>query len=327
MFTGGTLTNSYAESVNNRIRRYKLTFHARSSDKIPLLRNYCKYQAKPVKDSFHPNEDLLKIMDDEVLQKITHGVLATQQKLIKKAKQTCTVIPPSTTAPNVISVKQILAERNQEYLWNFQYNNTSANLCCSCNALEHNGMPCVHIVALALHDNVKYKIPYSYFNKRFNKDTTQTLAEPVEEQAEPEQEHRPCQPKKRIIVPEVDADSQHIVAASINAVYNDENSMKIRGMIQMIELATLKLVEAGMPVKKVMKHLRQIHRQIEDKTITLNRRKNQTGVIPHAKRRNRARSYIAVPLELRQTRQRLEWCHAPPTGDEQKEDKKGNDVT
>ena len=74
----------------------------------------------------------------------------------------------------------------------------------------------------------------------------------------------------------------------------------------MIELATLKLVEAGMPVKKVMKHLRQIHRQIEDKTITLNRRKNQTGVIPHAKRRNRARSYIAVPLELRQTRQRLE---------------------
>ena len=84
MFTGGTLTNSYAESMNNRIHCYKLTFHARSSDKIPLLCNFCKYQARLVKDSFRPNDDLLKIMDDEVLQKISHGVLATQQRLIKK---------------------------------------------------------------------------------------------------------------------------------------------------------------------------------------------------------------------------------------------------
>ncbi len=219
-----------------------------------------------MKDSFCPKEDLLRIMDDEVLQKISHGVLATQQKLIKKAKQTCTVIPPSTTVPDVISVKQILAERNQEYTWKFQYNNTSTKPCCDCNALVHNGMPCVHIVALALYDNVKYKIPYSCFNRRFDKDTTQTLEEPVEEQTEPDQEHstiegrtiEPSKPKKRIIVP--DADSQHIVAASINAVYNDENSLKIRGMIQMIELATLKLVEAGMPVNKVMKHCKQIYK-------------------------------------------------------------------
>ena len=101
-------------------------------------------------------------------------------------------------------------------------------------------------------------------------------------------------------------DSQYITAASINAVYNDENSMKIRGMIQMIELATLKLVEAGMPVKKVMKHCKQIYKKIEKKTNRLNILKKQNGVIHHAKRRNRAKSYIEVPLELRQTRLSLE---------------------
>ena len=173
-------------------------------------------------------------------------------------------------------------------------------------------MPCEHIVALALYDSVKYKIPYSCFNKRFNKDKTQTLPESVEEQdtgeeTELEQDPPPnnsLKQKKRIIV--TDVDSQYITAASINAVYNDENSMKIRGMIQMIELAMLKLVEAGMPVKKVMKHCKQIYKKIEKKTNRLNILKKQNGVIPHAKRRSRAKSYIEVPLELRQTRLSLE---------------------
>ena len=69
-------------------------------------------------------------------------------------------------------------------------------------------------------------------------------------------------PKKRIIVH--DTDSQHITAASINAVYNDEDSSKIRGTIQMIELATLKLVEAGMPVKKVNRYIKRYERKQKD---------------------------------------------------------------
>jgi len=47
VFTGGTLTNSYAESVNNRIRRFKLDYQARTEDKIPTLRNFCKYGERP----------------------------------------------------------------------------------------------------------------------------------------------------------------------------------------------------------------------------------------------------------------------------------------
>jgi len=329
VFTGGTLTNSYAESVNNRIRRYKLTFHARSSDKIPLLRNYCKYQARPVKDSFRTKEDLLKIMDDEVLQKISHGVLSTQQKLIKEAKQTCSVIPPSTTAPDFISVKQILAERNQENTWRFQYNNTSAKPCCYCNALVHNGMPCVHIIALALYDNVKYKIPYACFNKRFNKDTAQTLEEPVvEQQTEPEQEQEhstiePSKPKKRFIVP--DSDSQHINAASNNAFYNDDDSIKIRGMIQLIESVTLKLVEAGM----------QIEQPQETKWYHTSRQKEKQSKIIHRSsfgiEANPCEIGKTAPLsakkgknEKTKNQSKIQWCYTPLPEDEQKEHKKGN---
>ena len=260
-----------------------------------------------MKDSFRPREDLLKIMDDEVVQKISHGVLDTQQQLIKKAKETCTVVPPSATAPDEIIVIQTIAEWNQEYRWRLQYDNTSAKAFCACNALVHNGMPCVHIIALALHDSEKYKIPYSSFNRRFNRDLTQALTEPVgEQQSRPAREQQliPAKAKKRPILP--DADSQHIVAASLNALYNDENSIKIRGMIQMIELAMLKLVDAGMPVRKVVKQCLMFYKIVKKKTKRLNSLCRQNGIIPHAKTRARARSYMAVPLELRQTRRRLE---------------------
>ena len=59
VFTGGTITNSYAESVNNQIRRYQLAFHLNSKDKIPILRHFCKYQVKPLRNSFVPKQDLI----------------------------------------------------------------------------------------------------------------------------------------------------------------------------------------------------------------------------------------------------------------------------
>jgi len=79
-----------------------------------------------------------------------------------------------------------------------------------------------------------------------------------------------------------------------------------KSIVQSIELATLKLVQAGMPVKKVMKRCKRILKNIRTKTFRLNSLKRQNGIIPHAKRRNRANSYIAVPFELRQRRVRLE---------------------
>ena len=80
VFTGGTITNSYAESVNNQIRRYQLAFHLNSKDKIPILRHFCKYQVKPLRNSFVPKQDLLMIMQQDALSSISHGVLRTLQK-------------------------------------------------------------------------------------------------------------------------------------------------------------------------------------------------------------------------------------------------------
>jgi len=163
-----------------------------------------------VKDSFRPQPDLLKIMHDEVLQKISHGVLATQQHFIKEAKNTCTVVPPSTSAQGSIRIKQTIVERNEECLQTIMWNSSSAKpYYCSCNALVHNGMPCTHIIALALHDSEKYKIPYSCFNARFDKDLTEPLTEPTEDPLDQETLRIPQPPTKRCAIP--DADSQHII--------------------------------------------------------------------------------------------------------------------
>jgi len=79
-----------------------------------------------------------------------------------------------------------------------------------------------------------------------------------------------------------------------------------KSIVQSIELATLKLVQAGMPVEKVMKRCKSILKNIRKKTLKLNSLKKQNGIIPHAKRRNKANSNIAVPFELRQRRVRQE---------------------
>jgi len=245
VFTGGTLTNSYAESVNNRIRRFKLDYQARTEDKIPTLRNFCKYGERPERIRFRPKKELVEIMDDEVLRKITPGVLATQQALIKKAKQTCTVIPhPTKTDPSLIGVHQTIAERNEECTWTLTWNKTSGKPTCSCNALVHNGMPCVHIVTLALDRSCK--IPYSCFNQRFNKDNIEgdpNIEATQTRSSGDEQQTYPVGPSQmHYTIP--DADSQHINAASSMLIPNDKTSIKIRGMIQMIEIAAIKLVQA-----------------------------------------------------------------------------------
>jgi len=81
VFSGGTLSNSFAESINSCLRRVGLTVFGSRLDSMLILRNYCTSYTTSVKRYSKERELLLKQhMQPDVMKCVSNGVLRQQAK-------------------------------------------------------------------------------------------------------------------------------------------------------------------------------------------------------------------------------------------------------
>lgn len=170
VFTAGTLSNSYAESINSCLRKIGLTALGTSRlESIFLLRNYCKSCVPVIKTYSKERRVLLeKYMQPDVIDVVSNGVLRHQAKQIEQVEKICKILQEDGsifTIEEVIEKKLtkdslIRRKAKRHVSWN-----GTGGVSCSCNGLVYRGMPCMHISLIAIAKN--FKIPLACFNKRY----------------------------------------------------------------------------------------------------------------------------------------------------------------
>jgi len=171
-FTGGTVTNSYAESVNNRLRQAGLTagngktmFRA-----ILILRGYCKYtQDKVTNLSPAVQRRIQQVFQEDVISCVSNCVLKEQHQLMNDAPNTCQIVAEEKDVVAVAEDVTIHIQKNwaitRKAITRVTWKQDQDYVHCSCNKLVYGGMPCIHIIHVALERGKK--IPLFCFNKRF----------------------------------------------------------------------------------------------------------------------------------------------------------------
>ena len=75
VFTGGTITNSYAKSINSRLRHVGSTTDNNLSETILRSRGYCKYPRLGQVTLTQANlEALHQLVEDDVITNVSNGV-------------------------------------------------------------------------------------------------------------------------------------------------------------------------------------------------------------------------------------------------------------
>jgi len=145
VFTGGTVTNSYAESINKRLRDLGLTTDGDIFDCVLRLRGYCKYP--PVIETALTVEDkkrLQQLMQADVVNVVSNNVLKQQCSLTKSAREKCEIV---AEGKNVFVVTEIVTipikngwaitrKARADVTWNEDRNYVH----CSCNRLVYQGI-------------------------------------------------------------------------------------------------------------------------------------------------------------------------------------------
>jgi len=100
----------------------------------------------------------------------------------------------------------------------------------------------------------------------------------------------------------LDADTQHITDSWLNTRFSDEESCKIRGLVQILEIDFVTLRESGQPMENVVNYVETIHRNIQKKIRKLHeeRSPNLNGVIPHPTKKVGKKTYAVVPRRVKQ---------------------------
>ena len=98
VFTGGTLSNSSAESINNRLRHIGLCYDTHRIDAIIALREYSKV-VSPSLISFSKERKvkLERIMMPDVMTNVSNGALKKQAQMMEDAMKTCVTEPKRMT--------------------------------------------------------------------------------------------------------------------------------------------------------------------------------------------------------------------------------------
>ena len=178
VFTGGTVTNSFSESMNNLLRRAEL------NPKYPMLTilryidNFTVQHNCPKHHRFPSSFESLSVLEDEVLDKLTVGALCKCKRIVQNRIKQCQLVRHKgklcVREERVIRYWEQLHLRrlrgrwrgfdNTAY-WEVKHSKDGFGFECSCNAPIYSGMPCPHIFLYA--EKMHKKIPVSSFNSRF----------------------------------------------------------------------------------------------------------------------------------------------------------------
>jgi len=307
VFTGGTLSNSYAESINSCLRKAGLNAFTSRLNSIMALRNYCTACTRSIIGYSRQRRLLLDhYMKEGVTDTVSRGVLLHQAEQLEEAENICTLLSEQGSS---FVVEELIQKKIQADLLikrraqrRVTWNEATEMISCSCNGLVYRGMPCMHIALVAKEKD--YKIPLSLFNSRFWYQVPVAL--PVEPGARPllpppEQPPLPSEPSDnaRFEVVTVSGSELHITEAFMNERFGDEKSIRARGDMRAIELLFLTQVLPYSTDEERQEITDQIRSVVESAADRLQGgRREQQVLVPHAARRNRKTSYMTVPRQL-----------------------------
>ena len=183
VFTAGTITNSYSESMNSLLRRAGCDTKHRLITVLRRIETFLSDHNNRVKHRFKPTAELLSVISDEIIDKVTPGALCRFKNRVQKSIGCCRICKKTG---NLVMVRERVLIRFQVRVgWNRHFHRqcrrrlkyVSHVVCwsngipkCSCNTLVYGGVPCAHIVACALAE--QRKIPVECFNPRFYYEST-----------------------------------------------------------------------------------------------------------------------------------------------------------
>mgnify|MGYP004703151233 FL=1 len=165
VFTGNTITNSYAESVNAQLHRFGIEMQGTHLDQLILLQHFVASKSQTKLSTFDP-QPLIGLFENDVFVRVTNGVLSLMVEKLKLAKQTCKLVEETDEH---FKVEQLIKCTKNDWIfqktvhWIVSWNHTA--ITCSCNGLTYGGVPCLHLLVTAWKKSKK--IPLSCFNPRF----------------------------------------------------------------------------------------------------------------------------------------------------------------
>ena len=232
---------------------------------------------------------------------VSRGVLRHQAEQLEQTKGKCTIVTDdglSFTVEETIEKqiqKDIIIQRRAQRI--VSWNEATNQVHCTCNELVHRGMPCLHISLVAIEK--EYQIPLACFHERFRYRQEELASLPP---SFPPQDPSPSvqQPQARDEVHVVSSGTLHITESGFNAKYGDEESVLIRGRLQVIERRILEGLKPLTSYDVVQSELEKIDQHVKLMIERLkNERETQQGaVVPHATRPNTRNSYKTVPLQV-----------------------------
>ena len=315
VFTGGTLSNSYAESINSCLRKIGLTaFNSRLASMF-ALRNYCK-AAAPSRKGYSADRRVLlgRMMQSDVLEVVSDGVLRHQAKQIEQTMKKhsidkCKILRENEESSEFVVQetiekklrKDLIIRRQAERIvtW-IREPDTPDKVTCSCNALVYRGMPCMHIALVAVTHG--YKIPLQCFHERYQylNSSGGELTESVQGSSPPPPEEEPLSPDETTDKIEfIPGPELHITESFLNARFGDEESIRIRGELRSLELMILGEFKPRASLKEVLDSIQAIRTSLQTKIDELNSGRDESHVVvPHAKRRVGKSSYKTGPMKV-----------------------------
>ena len=191
IFTGGTVTNSYSESINSLLRKAGCTIKFSMKTVLQNLVSFLIQHNCREKYHFSPCEELELVIGDDVIRRVTSGALCHFQRIIQRTIKCCEILESDGKNAVLRDSKFILCRVDVEYhrrhriSWRpkrkrkqWKRSLVQVKRCvdwsgsvpkCSCNVPRYSGIPCVHIVQFARFE--QKKIPVTCFNPRFYYDS------------------------------------------------------------------------------------------------------------------------------------------------------------
>jgi len=92
IFTGGTVTNSFSESVNSLLRRAGLNTKYSMLNVLRYLENFTEQQNCEKQYQFPSSFEYLPVLDSEVVDKVTVGTLCHLKKKVQNTVRNCELV-------------------------------------------------------------------------------------------------------------------------------------------------------------------------------------------------------------------------------------------
>ena len=116
------------------------------------------------------SKDFYDCLDEQCITRVNAAVLKRVQKQVDKPKENCKVSlwPGSQWSDDTVHIQEDRELRDDKTTYHFQSRYTvtwQAKVSCTCHMEVLGGIPCLHIIKVALH--AKKRIPLSCFHQRF----------------------------------------------------------------------------------------------------------------------------------------------------------------